>query len=133
LTFVLPNIAFLGIVREGGRMRFKVRLAGSEIDAYTGPMTGRFIDEAVPAKFSEKWSMPWIQAIESRRVLRTVGRVEYRDRAYYISETLCAPLATDGEHPDILMVAVYYHVADGNVASDTTVAQCLTRDLAAVS
>jgi hypothetical protein len=129
LSFALPHVAFLSVVREDGRVRFKVRLEGSEIDAHTGPMTGKFIDEAVPKKFSDKWSGPWLQSIETLAARRTVGRVEFRERSYYISESLCAPLASDGETPDGLLLGVYYHLSDGDPSSAGAVASKLASDL----
>lgn len=129
LTFVLPHVAFLAIVHEEARVRFRVRLMGSELDAYVGPMTGQFIDEAVPRKFAEKWSEPWAQVVETRQPMRSVARVEFRERNYYISESLCAPLAVDGEHPDGLMLGVYYHVSDGDPATQSEIASRLVGDL----
>ncbi len=133
LRFALPNVAFLAVVREGARARFKVRLMGSELDAYAGPMTGQFIDEAVPRKFAEKWSGPWLQVVEARQPMRTVSRVEYGDRNYYVSESLCAPLATDGEVCDGIMLGVYYHVSDGDPATQSEIAGRLTQDLGAAT
>ena len=56
LKMVLPNLAFLSIVRDGARTRFKAKLIGSDLDKFMGgAMTGRFLDEAVPKRFVDKW------------------------------------------------------------------------------
>ena len=110
LKFALPNLAFLALVREGDRLRYKVRLMGSELDLFVAPMTGRFIDEAVPPPFAEKWSALWQPAIETRAPFRTAGRVEFRERRSYVAETLYAPLAEDGETVDTLMIVNFYHL-----------------------
>ena len=106
----LPNIAFMNIVREGARLRFKVKLVGGELDRFVGgPITGRFLDEAVPVHFAEKWIALWLPAIEGRVPTRTVGRTEFADQRYYVCEALHAPLADDGETPDIFMLVAYFH------------------------
>lgn len=125
LKFVLPHLAFVAVVREGERMRYKVRLMGSELDARVVPMTGLFVDEAVPLRFAEKWSATWGPAIETRSPFRVVGRVEFRDRRSTVSETLIAPLADDGEAPDVLMVAVYYHFFDAAEPAQAIAAQLI--------
>src|ERR1700690_778601 len=87
LKTFLPHLAFLTIVRDGARVRFKVRLAGSALDTFLGgSTTGRFVDEAVPQRFAEKWAAMWISTIDSRTPTRTVGRAEMPGRGYYISE-----------------------------------------------
>jgi len=128
LKFALPHLAFLGLVREGDRLRYKVRLMGSELDAFITPMTGRFVDEAVPARFAEKWSALWRPAIETRAPFRTAGRAEFRDRRSYVAETLYAPLADDGETVDALMIVSFYHLHDED-ASPTAIANRLIGEI----
>jgi hypothetical protein len=129
LKFVLPNLAFVDIVRDGARTRFKVRLAGSELDAFLGAMTGRFIDEAVPSRFAEKWTTLWQPAIDARAPLRTAGRIEFGERRCYVGETFYAPLAADGETPDILMVATYFHLHDEQDAKPGDISARLMAEL----
>ncbi|MDZ4867829.1 MAG: hypothetical protein SGI91_10940, partial [Alphaproteobacteria bacterium] len=110
LKMVLPNLAFLSIVRDGARTRFKAKLMGSDVDKFMGgAMTGRFLDEAVPKRFVDKWVALWTPALEARVPTRTVGRVEFADQRFYVSETFHAPLANDGETPDVLMLVSYFH------------------------
>jgi hypothetical protein len=131
LSFVLPHIALLSIVRAADRLRFRVRLEGSELDAHAGPMTGLYIDETVPKKFSDKWSAPWLLAANTGKPMRSVGRVEFRDRNYYVSESFTAPLGADGATPDMLLLGVYYHLSDGDPASQGEIAGALVREFAA--
>lgn len=117
LKTALPNLAFLDIVSSGARMRFKVRLAGGAIDTFLGhTATGRFLDTTVPPEFAEKWSALWRPAISARIPMRTVARIEFPDRRYYMSETFNAPLAGDGENPDILMTVAFFHAREGSGA-----------------
>ena len=113
LKTALPNLAFLDIVRDGARQRFKVRLAGGALDHFLdGPTTGRFIDEAIPDEFAQKWSALWQVAIDAQQPMRVVARVELPNRRFYVSEALNAPLAEDGQTPDIMMIASYFHGRD---------------------
>jgi len=110
LKMVLPNLAFLSIVRDDARTRFKAKLMGSDVDKFMGgAMTGRFLDEVVPKRFVDKWVALWTPALEARVPTRTVGRVEFADQRFYVSETFHAPLADDGETPDVLMLVSYFH------------------------
>ena len=123
LKTVLPNLAFLAIERDGAQTRFKVRLAGCALDDFlSGRPTGHFIDEAVPERFAEKWSALWQATVDARAPARTVGRVEFPNRRYYMSEAFYAPLAQDGETPDMVMLVAYFHgftdegARDGDIA-----------------
>jgi hypothetical protein len=120
LKFALPNITFMDIVRGGERLRFRVRMMGSMLDELVAPITGRFIDEVVPEHFATKWAAQWMPAIDGRRLRRAAGRVEYAERRWYVAESLYAPLAEDGETPDILMVVAFYHAIDKSNGAPTT-------------
>lgn len=133
LKFTLGNLGFLDIVRDDGRMRFRVRLQGSVLDELVAPMTGRFIDEIIPAHFVQKWTGQWMPAIEQRAPMRAVGRVEFAGRRWYVAESLYAPLADDGETPNILMVVAYYHAIDKGDATSRELAARLTTELEAQS
>jgi len=117
---VLPQMSMMDIVRDGGRLRFRVRLMGSAMDELVAPVTGRYIDEVVPPHFNAKWTEQWMPAIDGRRLRRAAGRVEYAERRWYVAESLYAPLAKDGETPDILMVVAFYHAIDKTDGAPTT-------------
>lgn len=129
LKSVLGNLAFLSIVHEAGRQRFKVRLMGGTLDDYVAPMTGQFIDEALPPHFADKWTALWRPAIDERTPLRSVNRVEYRAQRWYLAETIYAPLADDGETPDVLMIVCYYHLCEETGAPPTAIAVRLKSEL----
>jgi hypothetical protein len=113
LSFALPNIALVELVREFERARFRVRLMGSALDSYVGPLTGEFIDEAVPAYLAEKWSSIWNDALETQRACRSAGKVEVGGKHHYVFEKFCAPLAGDaGGSCDVVLVATYFHGCD---------------------
>ncbi|MDZ4867310.1 MAG: hypothetical protein SGI91_08330 [Alphaproteobacteria bacterium] len=124
LKMLLPNLSIIEIV-PSDPVRYRVRLMGSVLDEMVAPMTGRFIDEAVPAHFAQKWSSQWLPAIDERKPMRAVGRVEFAGRRWYVAESLYAPLAFDGETPDMLMVAAYYHSVDTADGATSDVAASL--------
>ena len=130
LAFALPNIGFVDIVKTGGVTRFKVRLMGSVLDEFVAPMTGHFVDEVVPERFATKWATHWQPSIDQRAPLRAVARVEFAERRWYVSEALHAPLATDGETPDVLMVAAYFHSTEGFEGRSRDMAERLQQELA---
>jgi hypothetical protein len=113
LKFTLANLCFLDIVKLGAQTRYRERLQGSALDEQVTPMTGRFIDEAVSAHFAEKWAGQWLPTIERRAPARAVARVEFLNKRWFVAETLYAPLADDGETPNILMIVAHYHGVDG--------------------
>jgi len=129
LKDVSPNLGFAEIVRDGQRVRLKAKLVGTELDRFVGGrVTGRFLDEIAPPRFAQKWSALWMPALENRVPTRTVGRVDYADKKFFISEAFRAPLADDGETVDTLMLVDYFHYVHGDVSKDPIVEQ-LTREL----
>jgi hypothetical protein len=130
LKSVASNLAFLEILREGQSFRLKARLVGAELERFMGkPMTGSFLDDAVPAPFAEKWLALWTPAIDERAPTRTVGRVEFANKEYYVSETLHAPLGSDGETPDTLMLVSFFHFTSQVKESGNGVAEALMQEL----
>lgn len=129
LKFTLGSLSFLDIVRDADRLRFRVRLQGCLLEEQTTPMTGRFIDEAVSPHFAQKWAAQWTPTIELRTPMRGVARAEFAERRWFVVEALYAPLANDGETPDILMVIVYYHAADGADVNSRAIAERLIDEI----
>jgi len=125
----LANIALMDIQSTGGRMRFKVRLSGGAIDAFLGsPPTGRFLDEVVARDFAEKWAATWRPSISARCANRIIARVEFQNHRCFVSETLNAPFADDGENPDVFMTATYFHSRD-DLGARADIATQLTAEL----
>lgn len=124
----LSNLAFVSVVRDGDETRFRAKLLGSELDKFMGrPMTGLFLDDAVPKRFADKWIALLRPALDFRTPTRTVGRVEFENRNFYVSETLRAPLAEDGETPDVMMQVSFFHLTkDEHSQSNGIAAQLLT-------
>ena len=129
LSFALPNVAVVTLVRDPQQTRFQVRLMGSQLDAYVGSMTGKFIDEALPPSIAGKWTAIWNDAIDNKCARRAVGQVEIGGKNYYTFEKFCAPLAADNEVPDSLLIATYYHARTGGHLDQNDVSRRLMSEL----
>jgi hypothetical protein len=122
LKDISPNLAFGQVVREGKKIRLRAKLVGTELDHFIGGRaTGKFLDEIVPPRFAQKWAALWMPAMEHRVPTRTVGRVEYADKKFFISEAFRAPLSEDGETVDTLMLVDYFHYIRSNANDDPLV------------
>lgn len=131
LSCALPQLSIVDVVIDGGATRFKVRLMGSELDQVLAPMTGRFVDDAVPPPHSDRWATFLTEALQHRSPTRALSRAEYGDRRLYLVEALIAPLADDGEHPDKVMVVCFYHLFQGLDCKPSNVVTQLTSELGA--
>jgi hypothetical protein len=114
LCCVLPQLSIVQIVHEDGRQRFKIRLMGTSLDQHLAPITGRFVDEAVPPHFVERWESIYMSALEIRAPMRISSRVAFRDQLYLIGEGLALPLSEDGETPTGLMVVIFHYGSDAH-------------------
>jgi PAS domain len=112
LKSVLRSLAFLDVVEAPAGLRFLVRYMGSELDAQLVPMTGRFTDEVLDAYFQRKWHHVWNYCLRNACLSRSISRAEYRERQYAYVEGFYAPLASDGEHIDKIMIVACYHQAE---------------------
>jgi hypothetical protein len=131
LYFALPNIAIVACIHQGSRRRFRVQLMGSELDAYVGPMTGRFIDEALPERIADKWSTIWSAALAANGPHRSAGRVEVAGKGYYVFEKFCAPLRADGEDAKPLLVATYFHPCENGLPQANSLGISLLKEIEA--
>jgi hypothetical protein len=129
LACALPQLSIVDVVTQGYSTRFKVRLMGSELDQILAPMTGRFIDEAVPPPHSDRWASFLSGALKHRAPIRALSRAEYRDRRLYLVEALVAPLADDGENADKVLIACFYHLYQGLEGKPSSVVARLTHEL----
>jgi hypothetical protein len=111
----LTNVAIVDVVRAEGKLRFRTRVTGSEIEYYYGSAPiGTFLDDAVPEPFRERWSAGWGLALDVEGPVRTTGRLEFRKQEYLNTENLVAPL---GETlPDAVLQVSVFQPAPGVVS-----------------
>lgn len=110
---LLPNIMLIERVLEDGADRYRFRLSGTEVVRHTGrEMTGRFLDDVVPADYHD-------YVRQMNRVALGRGRPVYSSSLYHdegntvnaITYRLIMPLASgaaiDGA-PDLLFVCQFW-------------------------
>jgi hypothetical protein len=129
IKFAASNVGFVRATREGDKRRYKILLMGGELEQFITPMSGQFVDDAVPHHFAQKWTIIWDASLDARVPLRTLGRLEFNDRRLCIVESLVAPLAHDGETPDGLITAVYFHMLDNPRPHQAAICQELKQEL----
>jgi hypothetical protein len=105
----LSQVALMDIVRQAGRTRFRIRLTGTALDRTFGGLTGSFLDETLPEPFRSRWDATLKVPLQAKCAARSLGRVEYRDQTYLMAETFFAPLGTNAEAPDAMLVVVHTH------------------------
>lgn len=112
LAGMLPQTCILQIVPKENGCRFFVRLMGTALDQTLAPITGRFVDEAVPPQFAARWEMMFMSAVDAVAPVRISSRVAYRDQLYLIGEGLIMPLSDDGETSSGVMVIIFHYGSD---------------------
>jgi hypothetical protein len=108
LTPWMGHIQIVERVSEGGRVRHRVRLAGTRIVYYEGrDNTGLFLDDVIPAEQRDEILEPYHRCAETRA---PVYSAFYNCSEAAISsqlERLILPLAADGKTVDQFLVAIY--------------------------
>jgi hypothetical protein len=108
---LLPHVLLLDVLRAGRELRFLVRLAGTEVEAFHGRgLTGRYADEA----FSGPRSAPVLASYSE--IARTAApgfrrsTVVTPGREHLAFERMMFPLARDGVTVDMLIGVFVYDI-----------------------
>lgn len=91
----MRNIAIYERIGEGVQRRYRVRLMGSGIVQYYGELTGKYVDEAVPEKYLDRWYAVSDLPLLSQQPARLILRADTFDKSFMVAEYLCAPLTSD--------------------------------------
>jgi hypothetical protein len=129
LACALPQTSIVQIVHEGDRRRFRIRLMGTSLDQHLAPVTGKFVDEAVPPHFVERWTSLYESAIGPRAPMRVASRTAFRDQLYLIGEGLVLPLSDDGQVPSGVLVVLFHYGSDAHDVARQTLFASLTQEL----
>ncbi len=116
LKSILTKVALFDVVREEGRLRFRVRVIGSDLALRFGNLPGTFIDEVVPSPFRERWQATLKVALDVEGPVRSASRLEFKAQSWLHMETLLAPLAERHAPPDAVFIAAHFSVAGTTVA-----------------
>ena len=102
----LNQIAIIDAVIENGRRRYRVRIAGTALDAAYGNLKVEWIDKAIGEPSRSRWHQTLDLCFDVRGPVRTIGIVGFNDMNYLEVETLIAPLGRDIDHPVAVFIAL---------------------------
>jgi hypothetical protein len=108
LVDVLPNFWLAETVHEDGRLRYRIRRAGTAVAAVMGDMTGKFLDEAIPQPLVRRWEMATAAFIACSRPVRFNTIVDLPHANFLLSESFNAPLLDIHGAQTILMAVSFF-------------------------
>ena len=96
-SFLGDIVLYERVAERGGRPRWRVRLTGASFAQIMGDLTGKFIDEVVPAEFQPRWTAALDITLQHRAPLRFLSRADTSAMHFLHGEYFSAPLkAADG-------------------------------------
>jgi hypothetical protein len=109
LKSMLRDVAiYERVVTADGTRRYRVRLIGSGFAHIVGDLTGKFIDEAVPADFVPRWHASLDATLGAGAPLRFVAREESRGMIFLTGEFFSAPLMADDGQVNLVLGSARY-------------------------
>jgi hypothetical protein len=91
----LRDIAIYERIGEGETRRYRVRLMGTSFAQILTDLTGKFVDEAVPAAVLPRWYGALDTTLGMKAPLRFLGREDTNDMSFLTGEFFSAPLLSD--------------------------------------
>ena len=113
----LASVILAEVVAGRRGPEIRIRLAGTEIEAIFGPITGKPLAEALPPDMVARWALLADAVLAARGPVRFVTRIAYRDQDFVTAEVLAAPLSGDGVGID-MMFAVVQFTTDRDASAD---------------
>jgi FixJ family two-component response regulator len=91
----------VGIVKvrtdEAGTISYFVRHAGTEVERVLGRLSGKALLDVVPEDQLMRWRRPFDHVRETKRPLRSFGRMAFPGKTWLNSENFYAPLGNGAE------------------------------------
>jgi hypothetical protein len=88
---------------NGGGRRYRARLVGSDAALVIGNLTGKFLDEAVPASFLPRWYTSLDVTLAARRPLRFLTRSDTNRMEFLVAEYFSAPMLDSNGAPNLVL------------------------------
>lgn len=104
----LANVLLAELAAGPRGPQIRMRLAGTEIEAIFGPITGKALAEALPADMVSRWVLMAETVLAARGPVRFVTRIAYRNQEFVTAEALAAPLSANGVDIDMLFAVVRF-------------------------
>ena len=108
----LPFLTIYDILRAPSGTRYRHRYVGMAVVDRMGEMTGRTIDEILPADQLARTQTYYDCVAATARALRVVSDMRFTPVNYLRCETLLLPLAADGATPDMILGGWHFRIRD---------------------
>jgi hypothetical protein len=90
-------------IRPGnGATPYFIRRAGTAWETVYGPMTGRYLNEFLPADVAETWIEAFDHVRHNKAPVRLTAKVDFQAKTWLSIEMLIAPLG-DGDDVSMLL------------------------------
>lgn len=102
---LLPYLRLVDVVpRNGGGLRYRIRLVGSEVASWFGvDGTGKFIDEVFTTAVSQRIIENYGMIVATKRPQYLQSLLSLKEREHVAIERAAFPLARDGEDVDMIL------------------------------
>ena len=108
LKSFLRDIAIYERIGEGPARRYRVRLMGTSFAQILGDLTGKFLEDAVPAEMLPRWYAALDTTLGTRAPLRFLGREDTNGMSFLTGEFFSAPLIADSGEINLVLGAARY-------------------------
>jgi hypothetical protein len=108
LKSFLRDVAIYERIGEGQGRRYRVLLMGTAFAQILGDLTGKFIDEAIPAEFVVRWHASLDATLGTGAPLRFLGREDTKGMTFLTGEFFSAPLIADDGQTNLVLAAARY-------------------------
>ncbi len=88
----IAHVGLVTIESAGGRNLYTIRHAGTEWENVFGPMSGKRLDEFLPAAIENRWRDVFDSVCGAMAPLRVTTRIEFRGKTWLRTELFVAPL-----------------------------------------
>jgi len=104
----LPNVLLAEVVAGRRGPEIRMRLAGTEIEAVFGPMTGKALADALPRDMVARWALLAETVLAARGPVRFVTRIAHLGQEFITAEAVAAPLSSNGTDIDMMFAVVLF-------------------------
>jgi hypothetical protein len=92
----------------GAERRYRVRLMGSTMAEVVGFLSGRYLDEAVPAPFLGRWYASLDATLDAGAPLRFLTRSDTNRTEFLVAEYFSAPMAGGNGSANMILAGAHF-------------------------
>ncbi|HWA90515.1 MAG TPA: PAS domain-containing protein [Rhizomicrobium sp.] len=107
-SFLRDVALYERLTSDDGSRRYRVRLIGTAFAQIVGDMTGKFIDETIPAEFVPRWHASLDATLGHKAPLRFLGREDTKGMTFLTGEFFSAPLLADDGRMNLVLAAARF-------------------------